>query len=907
MRNSVSFGDGVWKSTDGGKTWTHLGLKETEHIARVAVSPLDSNTAWVCAIGHQAAPNDERGVFLTTDGGQTWRKTLFLDAQHGCADLDVNPLNPNVLYAALWRFERKPWNHVSGSEQSGIYRSVDGGRTWKRLTNGLPKLMGRAGVKVAPSNPDVVYVACESKEGTFYRSSNAGENWQEISRSRDVVSRGFYYADLRVDPKDENRVYAIATNLLVSIDAGKTWRNIVGATHIDYHSLWIDPLDPQRLWQGQDGGLAVSYDRGDTWEAVTNLPLGQFYQIDADNAEPFYNVTGGLQDNGTWRGPSRVRQPSGITNAEWTLVSFGDGFFALSHPDDPELILTESQGGAVMVNNLRAGTQVSITPQPKRGWIDQLKYRFNWNSPIVGSPHGKNTAYLGSNVLFQSRDFGSSWEPVSPDLTSPDPARIKPAGGPVWLDNSTAENYSTIISVGESPAKAGVIWVGTDDGNLQLTADGGGTWTNLVKNIAEMPPASPVSHAEPSRTSASTAYVAFDRHLHDDYRPHIFKTADSGKSWTRLTRGLPEKAYVHVVKEDPKNPSLLYAGTEVGLFASWDGGQNWQSLLLNNLSKVAVHDIIVHPRDNDLIVATHGRSIQILDDITPLQRMTPAIAGEAAHLFDVRPALRHATPMRVYGLGGKAYAGPNPPYGALISYSLKQKLDPKADLQLEILDSAGKVIRKIANPPREKGLNRVTWDLRHEGPELRRAPTEQETMFTGGPRGPEVTPGVYTVRLNLDGKAQTMPVAVRLDPAIKVSEKELISQRDAGLQAMTHASTVNRILRDYDRLLRDIDYLKSSDAAAAERNKKLDALKKEVEDELKKIGSLPGPGGRLDTPPALADEVNASFNGLVQGIAAPTVHKLAYAAEVEAKWNAARPGAEASLKKFQAAWKEIRP
>jgi photosystem II stability/assembly factor-like uncharacterized protein len=784
---------------------------------------------------------------------------------------------------------------------------VDGGRTWKRLTNGLPKLMGRAGVKVAPSNPDVVYIACESREGTFYRSASSGENWQEMTRNRDVVARGFYYADLRVDPKDENRVYAVASNLLVSIDAGRTWRNIVGNTHIDYHSLWIDPLDPQRMWQGQDGGIAVSYDRGDTWEAVTNLPLGQFYQITADNAEPFYNITGGLQDNGTWRGPSRVRQPSGITSAEWTLVSFGDGFFALSHPDDPELVLTESQGGSIFVNNLRTGAQQSISPQPRRGWVNQLKYRFNWNAPIVGSPHGRSTVYFGANILFQSRDFGMSWEPVSPDLTNSDPEKLKPAGGPVWLDNSTAENHATIISIGESPVKGGVIWVGTDDGNLQLTSDGGKAWTNLARNVPEVPAGSPVSHVEPARTSGATAYVAFDRHLLDDYRPHIFRTTDTGKSWTRLTKGLPEKAYVHVVREDPKNPNLLYAGTEVGLFASWDGGQDWQPLLLKNLSKVAVHDIIVHARENDLIVATHGRSIQILDDITPLQQMTGAIADAAAHLFDARPARRHATPMRVYGLGGKAYAGPNPPYGALIGYYLKEKLEPKAELKLEVLDASGKVIRKLANPPREKGLNRLNWDLRYDGPELRRAPTEQETMFTGGPRGPEVAPGVYTIRLALNGKEQTKPVSVKLDPALKVPEGDLLTQRDTALKAMARASEVNRILRDYDRLLRDIDYLKSADAAATERNQKLDALKKEVEDELKKIASLPGPGGRLDTPPALADEINSGFMGLAGGIAAPTVHQAAYAAEVESRWNAARPGAEAALKKFAAAWKEIRP
>ncbi|HBY60032.1 MAG TPA: glycosyl hydrolase, partial [Solibacterales bacterium] len=576
MRNSVSFGNGVYKSVDGGKTWKHLGLANTLHIARVLVNPLATDTAWVCAVGRQAGPSEDRGVFMTTDGGATWRKTLYLDNQHGCSDLDVDPKNPNVLYAALWKFERKPWTHTSGSEQGGIWKSIDGGRTWTKSSKGLPKLLGRLGVKVAPSRPSVVYITAESFEGTLYRSDDAAENWRETTRNREVVSRGFYYSDLRVDPTDENRVYAVASNLLVSIDAGKTWRNIVGGTHIDYHSLWIDPTNPSRMWQGQDGGIAVTYDRGNTWEPVTNIPLGQFYQIHADQRLPFYHVTGGLQDNGTWSGPSRTREPAGILNDDFTMVSFGDGFHVVSHPDNPDLFVSESQGGSIMLTNMRTREQQMVSPQPKNDWVQNLKYRFNWNTPIVPSPHGKTTLYFGSNFLFQSRDFGKSWEPISPDLTTNNPEKLKPAGGPVWLDNSTAENNNTIISVGESPAAAGVIWVGTDDGNLQLSADGGKTWNNLAKNVPGVPAFAPVSHVEPSRTGRDTAYVSFDAHLLDDYRPLIFKTTDAGKNWTRLTAGLPDTAYVHIVREDPKNARLLYAGTELGLYASWNGGEQWQ-------------------------------------------------------------------------------------------------------------------------------------------------------------------------------------------------------------------------------------------------------------------------------------------------------------------------------------------
>jgi photosystem II stability/assembly factor-like uncharacterized protein len=888
MRNSVSFGDGMYKSTDGGKNWTHLGLKETEHIARVLVSPLDSNTAWVCAIGHQAAPNEERGVFMTSDGGKTWQKTLYVDDKHGCADLDVDPNNPNVLFAAMWRFERKPWNHTSGSEQSGIFRSIDGGRTWKKLDQGLPKLIGRAGVKVAPSNSNVVYVACESKEGTLYRSVNGGDTWQEMTREREVVSRGFYYADLRVDPRDENRVYAVASALQVSIDSGKTWRNIVGGTHIDYHSLWIDPKDPNRMWQGQDGGIAVSYDRGNTWEAVTNIPLGQFYQIFADNALPFYNVSGGLQDNGSWRGPSRVRQPSGITNAEWTMVSFGDGFFAAALPGNPDILLTESQGGSIQLSDLKSGSSQPVSPQPRQGRVRDLKYRFNWNTPIVASPHGTNSIFFGSNVLFQSRDFGKSWEPISGDLTTNDAEKLKDAGGPIWLDNSTAENHCTIISVNESPAKAGVIWAGTDDGNVQVTFDGGAHWTNVAANVPGVPKFSPVSHVEPSRTGQQTAYIAFDRHLFDDYQPYIFKTTDGGKTWTRLTNGLPDHAYIQIVREDPKNTNLLYAGTELGLFASWDGGKNWQSLLLKNLSKVAVHDIVIHPRDNDLILATHGRSVVIFDDAAPIQQFTTAIAGSAAYLFDVRPALRYATPMRTYGLGAKPYRGPNPPYGAIITYSLKEKLDPKADMKLEVLDAAGKVIRKIDRFPREKGLNRASWDLRFDGATLRTPPTTNEVEFGGGPRGPLAVPGTYTIRLTAAGQTLEKQVVVTLDSDLKATPADLKALLDLSLKLSDWQNSLNTALKKLDGLRAQLANTEKLDAAWTP---KINDLRKALDEETLKLGMKPG-GSRLEDPPRLAEDVNSLYQQLAGLNAAPTAAQTAYASELEPKVKAALAAAQ---------------
>ena len=422
-RNSVSFGDGIYKSLDGGKTWRNLGLKDTHHISRVVVDPLNSNVAHVCALGHNTGPNDERGVFMTTDGGETWKKTLFIDSGHGCADMDLDVTNPNILYATMWRFERRPWMFTSGSEKTGVFRSIDGGRTWKQLTNGLAKNWGRMGVRVAASNPNVVYVIGESNDGTLYRSDDRGEHFRFMTKNPVIVGRGLYYSHLTIDPTDENRLYSIGMRLSTSIDGGRTWRGISATTHGDYHTVWVDPKNPSRIWQGQDGGIAVSYDRAETWEWIGNIPIGQFYQVFADNRSPFYFLSGGLQDNGSWTGPSRT-QSGAILNSDWTNVSGGDGFHVVNHLDHPELYLSESQGGGIVRTDLRTHEQQDVSPQPKRndgGPVGELKYRFNWNAPIVLSPHDHNTVYFGSNVVFKSTDFGKTWTAISPDLTTNDP------------------------------------------------------------------------------------------------------------------------------------------------------------------------------------------------------------------------------------------------------------------------------------------------------------------------------------------------------------------------------------------------------------------------------------------------------------------------------------------------------
>jgi photosystem II stability/assembly factor-like uncharacterized protein len=910
-RNSVSFGDGVYKSTDGGKTWQNMGLRDSERISAIAIHPQNPDVVYVGALGHAFGPNDERGVFMTTDGGKTWTRTLYVDREHGVSDLDIDPTNPNILYAAMWSFERKPWTFRSGSEKGGVFRSIDGGRTWKKLTTGLPKLIGRIGVRVAPSNPNVVYVLMEAKEGTLYRSDDRGETFRRVSEDNRIVSRGFYYTTVRVDPLNENRVYAVASGLFVSIDGGRTFRAITGRTHIDYHALWLDPKNPKRLWQGQDGGIAVSYDAAESWEYVNNIPLGQFYQIHADNRLPFYYVMGGLQDNGAWTGPSRTREPAGIMNDDWRMISFGDGFYVINHSDDAELYLSESQGGNILRTDFRTREQQAVNPWGRGsggGPAAGQKYRFNWNSPIIPSPHDKNTVYFGGNVVFRSADFGKTWEQISPDLTTNDPEKQKDAGGPVAFENSTAEYHTTIISLAESPVQKGQLWAGTDDGNLQLSNDGGKNWTNIIGNVSGPGPNSPVSHIEPSRTSGQVAYVAFDRHVLDDFRPYVFKTSDAGKTWQNISGNLPARAYVQVVREDPRNASLLYAGTELGLFVSYTGGREWLALNLKNLPNISVHDILVHPRENDLILATHGRSVWILDDATPVQQMSPAILNGEIHLFPVRPALRFTTRFTRYGIGDKVFTGPNPPYGALISYYLKDKPDDKTAFKVQILDRTGKLVQEIERPAKEKGLNRVTWNLRFGGAEVRRPPTEEETAFTGPPRGPQVLPGTYTVKLTIGARTFEEPVEVRLDPTTSVPLNDLQAQLDLALTLRDMQSAANTVLRFLDSIK---EQLKHTQTTVRTLNKEPDKdLTKALEDYVKQVDALQdrlarrSEGLGIAGSAKVADQVGGLFFAIDGVNAAPTPYQRQYFTEIQPEFRLRMEEANKFIREKVPEWNE---
>jgi len=879
-RNTISFGDGVYKSTDGGKTWKHMGLEDTQIISRVLIHPTNPDIAYVAAVGHAYGPNKERGVFMTTDGGKTWEKVLYIDEETGASDLDMDPSNPNILYAGMWTFQRKPWTMRSGSEKGGVYKSVDGGRTWKKLTNGLPKLIGRIGIKVAPSNPNVVYAITESLEGTMFRSDDRGEIWQRMTNEWGIIFRGFYYADMRVDPQNENRIYAISGGLSRSIDAGRTWERIAGSVHGDHHTLWIDPFNPKILYDGNDGGIGISRDGGDNWEYLKTMPLAQYYQITFDNQVPFYMVYGGLQDNGSWGGPAKNRSTSGILNDDWFRIGGGDGFFTVVHPEKPYLMLNDAHGGNIQRVDIRTRQSQSVNPYPVPilgGPIGDHPYRFDWGAPIAGSPHDPDTVYFGSNVLFKSTDFGTSWEEISPDLTTNDPEKLKSSGGPILPDNTSAEFHCIILWIAESPVKAGVIWVGTDDGLVQVTQDGGKNWTNVTKNIRGLPPDGLTSHVEASRTGASVAYVSADRHQLDDFKPYVFKTTDFGKSWTNITGNLPATGHVHVVREDPHNPKVLYVGTEIGIFVSFTGGNNWVPLKMQNLPTVAVHDILVQPDENDLVIGTHGRSVWIADDIHFIQQTSQAVDSDV-YLFDLRKAWRHSRASTKTSTGEKAFSGPNPEYGALVTYYLKTAPDEKTPVKIQILDSQGSLVRELKGT-KHAGVNRVAWNLSYEPSVPRNPRGEVPVRRFRVPSGPQALPGEYTVKLMVGNKTQTKSLRVALDPALEVTESDLRTAFNKAMELRELVSSLNLALRALDGIELQVKNLQETiqqgmGEAPAPVSRALNDMLKKV-DTLRRTMVRHGVSS-YDAPSKLLSKLSRLSSSIDGANAAPTPHQLEY-------------------------------
>ena len=835
-RQSSSWGNGIYKSMDAGRTWTHMGLKDTHHIGRVVIHPTDPEIVYVAAQGHLWGPNKERGVYKTTDGGAHWTQSLFIDEDTGINDIAIDPQSPNTLYAAAYERRRTPFGYNGGGPHGGIYKTVDGGAHWTKLTKGLPTNgdIGRIALDVFRKNPNVVYALIEHGTlGGIYRSEDKGFNWTRMS---DTNPRPSYYSQVRIDPTNDQKVWVLGAPLYYTEDGGRTfkqdrWQKI----HSDFHAFWIDPSNPDHMIAGADGGITMTRDGGRNWDYVNNIPLGQYYEIAYDMQKP-YHLCGGLQDNNSWCGPSATTTTHGITNDDWTTVSGGDGFYSQIDPTDANIVYAESQDGNVSRRNFLTGESRSIRPLEDNDKAP--RYRFQWNSPLLISPHDHNTIYYGGNHLFKSTDRGDSWTRLGGDLTTGVDREKLPILGKLPDRNMLSRHdgvqaYPCITTISESPLKAGVLWVGTDDGNVQVTRDGGKTWNNIVGKIPGVRKGAYVSRVVASPHDEGVAYVTFDNHRMDDYSTYMYMTSNYGDTWTRITSGIPEDAgTVHVVREDPKNKNLLFAGLEFGLFVSFDRGSSWQRMK-NGLPTVPVDDIQIHPREHDLILATHGRSLWVMDDITPLEEMSDNVLSADLHIFDSRAGTSWHLNNNKGFTGAQEFIAPNPPYGVMIDYFLKSKPEGRNPVKITISDKAGNKIREM-NVAAEAGINRVDWDLRYDAPAQPEGgfgggggggggrggrggggggggaaaapagaaagePGEPSAEGAGGAgggrggggggggggfgfgggRGPMVDPGDYTVTIAALGKTSTKSITVDEDPRITLSAADRTKRRQA--------------------------------------------------------------------------------------------------------------------------------
>jgi photosystem II stability/assembly factor-like uncharacterized protein len=806
-RNSVSIGDGVYKSVDGGENWTNMGLKESERISKILVDPKSPDTVYVCATGKLWSDSDERGVYKTTNGGRSWTKILSgPNGSTGCGMISMDPTDPKTIFASLWDFRRQGWTFRSGGASetapsgSGFFKSTDGGSTWKELNDitakGLPaKPYGRIAVQVAPSNPKVVYASIEAVMPTngLYRSDDEGKTWTALDRSQDMIWRPFYFANLIVDPKNADRVYKPDGSLIVSNDGGRSFSNISGGTHGDHHDVWVDPTNTDRLITVDDGGIWYSQDAGSRWVKGENLPISQFYHVSVDMERP-YRVYGGLQDNSSWVGDSEY--PGGITNSRWENMYGGDGFWMFADPTDPDYLYAESQGGYIGRVNRKTHEVRGIQPLPgyKEG-----KLRYNWNTPIHVTKSGN--LYIGSQFLFRSRDHGQTWDRISPDLSTNDPNKQKQEeSGGIIVDNSSAEMHTTIYSICESPLDPNLIWVGTDDGNLQVTRNGGRTWTNVVGNISGLPKNAWVSSIDAGHFAAGTAYATFDLHNFGDMRPYVYKTTDFGRTWSPIIGPSSNvRGYAHVVKEDLVNKDLLFVGTEFGLWVSLDGGRVWSQYKGGDFPNVAVRDLAIHPRDNDLVIATHGRGIWVIDDIGPLRSMTQDILTKDIAFLQADPASQKIQANGGWSNGDAVFIGDNSPDDAVITYYQKKR-HIFGDLKIEVLDPKGQVIGTVPTSKR-RGLNRVRWGMRLPAPSVPPA----ASIAGAATVGPRVMPGTYTIRMTKDKNVYTTPLKVVMDPRSKATLLERQAQYDLAMQVYALLGTMTKDVERINDLRRALE------------------------------------------------------------------------------------------------------
>ena len=929
-QRSVGWGDGVYKSLDGGKTWTNVGLAKSEHIGKIVVDPRDSNVVYVAAQGPLWNPGGDRGLYKTTDGGKTWKPVLTISENTGVTDVVIDPSNPDTLYAAAYQRRRHVYTLINGGPESAIYKSTDGGATWNKLKSGLPKEeMGRIGLALSTQDPKTVYAVIEAarKGSGFFRSKDGGASWEKMSGH--IPSSPQYYMELWVDPNNGERVYSADTFLRVTDDGGRTFRRAAqDFIHVDHHAMWIDPDDSDHILDGNDGGLYETFDRGATWDFKENLPVTQFYRISADDALPFYNVYGGTQDNFSLGGPSRTTTAHGITNADWYVTLGGDGFRSIADPTDPNIIYAEYQNGGLARYDKRTGEALDIQPQPTGG-LDPL--RMNWDSALIISPHQSRRLYFGAQYLFRSDDRGDTWKAISPDLTRHLNRNELPVMGKVWSIDAVAKNASTsyygnIVSLTESPLAEGLIYVGTDDGLVQVTEDGGQNWRKIEK-FPGVPSMAYVSRLEASSHDPNTVYAAFDNHKTGDFKPYVLRSTDRGRTWKSIAANLPANHTTYAIVEDHVDPNLLFVGTEFGLWFTQNGGQSWIELG-GGLPTIAVRDLAIQKRKNDLVVGTFGRGIYILDDYRPLRTMTAAVADKEATLFAPRETDLYVerTPL---GLPGRAFQGasfftaPNPPYGATFTYYVadelksrrKQRWAAEAQLQkdagnepakigyptaeqlraeareldpsivLTVTDDEGTIVRRVTGPV-GAGFHRVAWDLRYSGPAPIDLNAEPPGLFSTPPQGPLVAPGTYGVRLSkrIDGvetaigEPQTFEVVPLYLAVMKESDREEVlafQRRAAKLQkaAMGADRATDEALNRVRHIRAALDAVEGSDAALVAKVNAIQTALLDIAEELN--GDVTLRAQVEPAPPSLLDRVSVAVNGLTTTSAPTNTHREA--------------------------------
>ena len=883
IRGNISYGNGVYKSLDGGKNWKNIGLKDTQHIGAVIVDPKNPNIVFVAALGHAYGTNEERGIFRSTDGGATWQKVLYKDNKTGAIDIVFDPHNANTLFASLWEIYRTPWSLNSGGPGSGLYKSTDGGSTWKHLEgHGLPNgIMGRIGISVG-ADSNRVYALIESKQGGLYRSDDGGENWIRMNDDGRIRQRAWYFTHIFADPRSTDTLYVLNTGMFRSTDGGRTF-NLVPAPHGDHHGLWIDPDSPERMINGNDGGATVSTDGGKTWTTQYNQPTAQFYHVITDNRFPYY-IYGAQQDNTTVAIKS-YDDDGVIGRQDWFQVGGGESGYIAPYPPDPNIVYAGAEYVTTRFDKrTEQALDISVLPQdPSGNGAEKLEHRFQWTSPLFVSPHDPNTLYNAGEVLFKSTNGGQSWTAISPDLTRNDKSKQKPSGGPITLDITSVEYYDTIFAAAESPVKKDMLWVGSDDGLVHLSTNGGQSWTNITPK--DLPEWSMISVIEPSHYDAGTAYIAVDRHKLDDVHPFIYRTRDSGKSWTMIVSGIPDGSYVRSVREDTSRKGLLFAGTETGVFFSLDDGENWQPLKLN-LPTVPIHDVNIH--GDDLIAATHGRSFWVLDNIGPLRQIDANSANAEMILYKPQTALRLHYPDSIERRGP---VGDDPPAGAIIDYCFKAA--PKDEVKLEVLDSNGKRVRALSSKEKKEdeqppewpdqvkevttipagaGMNRYAWNLRWENPV--KIPG---AFYTGtGPRGPLALPGKYTVKLTVGNQTQSQPLEIVVDPRIKsLNEADLQKQFALEMQIRDANTELHQAVNQIRELRAELKRLRTrfeDDPKLKQVTEQADALDKKmtpVEEELIQV-NMKGSEANLAFPDMLNELFDGFTSSVESGDSAPT-------------------------------------